>query len=55
MRSAVTRFFDQNEAWLVGVLEHGVREGALDLTGTVHEEAQAIISGLEGAMLVARP
>jgi Tetracyclin repressor-like, C-terminal domain len=55
MRSAVTRFFDQNEAWLVGVLEQGVREGALDLTGTVHEEAQAIISGLEGAMLVARP
>jgi TetR/AcrR family transcriptional repressor of nem operon len=55
MRDAVIRFFDANEAWLTRVLEEGVAEGALQLQGSASETAQAIISGLEGALLVARP
>jgi TetR/AcrR family transcriptional repressor of nem operon len=55
MRDAVIRFFDDNEAWLTGVLEQGLDEGALRLSGSVNEAAQALVSGLEGAMLIARP
>jgi TetR/AcrR family transcriptional regulator, transcriptional repressor for nem operon len=55
MRSAVVGFFDDNEAWLAGVLEKGEAEGTLRLTGSASEAAQSIVSGLEGALLVARP
>jgi TetR/AcrR family transcriptional repressor of nem operon len=55
MRDAIVRFFDQNEAWLTAVLELGEEEGTLRLSGSAQEAAQAIVSGLEGAMLIARP
>ena len=55
MQAAVIRFFDDNEAWLVGVLERGIEEGTLQVAGSPQDAAQAIVSGLEGAMLVARP
>jgi TetR/AcrR family transcriptional repressor of nem operon len=55
MRDAVIRFFDDNEAWLTGVLEQGQEEGALRLSGAANKTAQALVSGLEGALLIARP
>lgn len=55
MRAAILGFFDENEAWLVRVLERGREDGTLRLNGPTDEAAQAIIGGLEGAMLVARP
>jgi TetR/AcrR family transcriptional repressor of nem operon len=55
MREAVIRFFDENEDWLERVLEQGQTEGTLHFTGSSSEAARMIISGLEGAMLVARP
>jgi TetR/AcrR family transcriptional regulator, transcriptional repressor for nem operon len=55
MRAAVVRFFDDNEAWLVRVLEQGKAEGTLRFTGSPAEAAQMIVGGLEGAMLLARP
>jgi TetR/AcrR family transcriptional repressor of nem operon len=55
MRDAVIRFFDDNEAWLTGVLEQGEEKGALRLSGSANEAAQALVSGLEGALLIARP
>jgi TetR/AcrR family transcriptional repressor of nem operon len=55
MRDAVLRFFDDNEAWLTGVFEQGRAEGSLRLDGSAHEAAQALVSGLEGALLIARP
>jgi TetR/AcrR family transcriptional repressor of nem operon len=55
MQAAVIGFFDQNEAWLTNVLETGREQGALRLAGSAREAAQAIISGLEGALLIARP
>ncbi len=55
MRDAVMEFFDQNEAWLVQVLELGQKQGSLQFTGLAAGAARMIVSGLEGAMLVARP
>ena len=55
MRDAVVRFFDRNETWLVGVLEEGATDGSLAVTDSPAEAARAIVSGLEGAMLTARP
>jgi len=55
MRALVVTFFDQNEAWLEGVLEQGLGDGSLRFTGTAPSTARMIIGCLEGAMLVARP
>jgi TetR/AcrR family transcriptional repressor of nem operon len=55
MRSAVVAFFDANESWLARVLEQGAREGSLEFADPATVVAQSIISGLEGALLIARP
>jgi TetR/AcrR family transcriptional repressor of nem operon len=55
MRDAVIRFFDDNEVWLTSVLEQGLEEGTTRLSGSPSQEAQALVSGLEGALLIARP
>jgi TetR/AcrR family transcriptional repressor of nem operon len=55
IRDAVISFLDDNEAWLERVLERGRETGALRFDGPARETAQSIVSGLEGAMLVARP
>src|SRR3954452_25184515 len=55
MRQAIVRFFDDNEAWLAGVIEEGRRERSLVGNGSARDEARSIVSGLEGALLVARP
>jgi TetR/AcrR family transcriptional repressor of nem operon len=55
MQEAVIDFFDVNEAWLTRILDQGVADGKLVLSGSPTEAAQAIVSGLEGAMLIARP
>jgi TetR/AcrR family transcriptional regulator, transcriptional repressor for nem operon len=55
MREAVVRFFDHNIGWLTGVLEQGRAEGSLGVDGSAAAAAQALLGGLEGAMLVARP
>jgi TetR/AcrR family transcriptional regulator, transcriptional repressor for nem operon len=55
MQQAVIEFFDVNEAWLTRVLELGQESGEIMLNGPARQAAQAIVSGLEGAMLIARP
>jgi TetR/AcrR family transcriptional regulator, transcriptional repressor for nem operon len=55
MRREVVRFFDENEAWLVRVLEQGRTDGTIAFGGPASVVAQSIISGLEGALLIARP
>jgi TetR/AcrR family transcriptional regulator, transcriptional repressor for nem operon len=55
MQDAVIRFFDDNEAWLTRVLEHGQDDGALQLSGSATDAAHTLLGGLEGAMLIARP
>ena len=55
MQQAVIEFFDANETWLTRVLEEGQESGNIKLNGPAREAAQLIVSGLEGAMLIARP
>jgi TetR/AcrR family transcriptional repressor of nem operon len=55
MRDAVIHFFDTNEAWLQRVVDQGQHEGTLHRRGSAKDIARAIVGGLEGAMLVARP
>jgi TetR/AcrR family transcriptional repressor of nem operon len=54
MRKKLTAFFDANERWLAGVLEHGRKAGVLRYDGDSATEARLVVSLLEGAMLVAR-
>jgi TetR/AcrR family transcriptional repressor of nem operon len=55
MREAVITFIDANEAWVERVLTEGQRAGSITLAGPASDAARLIVSGLEGAMLVARP
>jgi len=55
MQDVIIRFFDENERWLARILEQGRTEGTLAFSGPPTETARMIVSGLEGAMLVARP
>jgi TetR/AcrR family transcriptional regulator, transcriptional repressor for nem operon len=55
MRAAVIAFIDANEAWVEKVLADGRRAGTIAVAGTPADAARLIVSGLEGAMLVARP
>ena len=55
MRAAVIRFFDENQRWLTDVLEQGLADNSLSFTGSAGENAQSILSTLEGAMLISRP
>jgi TetR/AcrR family transcriptional repressor of nem operon len=55
MRDAVIGFFDDNVLWLAAVLEQGQADGTLSFDGSRTDEAQTILSSLEGAMLIARP
>ena len=55
MRDAVVGFFDNNEDWLSRVLTEGQTAGTITVRGTIPDAARAIISGLEGAMLLTRP
>jgi TetR/AcrR family transcriptional repressor of nem operon len=55
MRDAVIAFIDANEAWVERVLTEGQNAGTIALAGPASDAARLIVSGLEGAMLVARP
>jgi TetR/AcrR family transcriptional repressor of nem operon len=55
MRAAVIRFFDDNQIWLVHVLDEGLQDRTLEFSGSKEDVAQTILVTLEGAMLVARP
>jgi TetR/AcrR family transcriptional repressor of nem operon len=54
MREAITRFFEDNETWLTEVLARGQADGSISIDGPPRDTAQMILSGLEGAILVAR-
>jgi TetR/AcrR family transcriptional regulator, transcriptional repressor for nem operon len=55
MQGSVIRFFDHNVIWLAGVLADGQSDGELSIHGSPADAAQAVLSALQGAMLVARP
>ena len=55
MTEIVIRFFDDNETWLAGVLEHGRQDGTLQFADTPIDVARMIVGTFEGALLVPRP
>jgi TetR/AcrR family transcriptional repressor of nem operon len=55
LSKAIVAFFDENETWLMGVLQRGRSDETLSFQGSPRDVARVLISGLEGAMLVARP
>ena len=55
MAAAIVAFFDANHAWLTSVLAAGRSEETLSFEGDPGDSAQALLGGLEGALLVARP
>ena len=54
LRAAVQDFFDANERWITRVLEAGKKAREIQVEGPAASEARLLVSGLEGAMLVAR-
>ncbi len=54
MRVEMRHFFDENERWLVGVLQKGKREKRLTFPGSAVGMAQSLVGSLEGAMMIAR-
>ena len=47
-------FFDENERWLIGLLEDGRRQGTLQFEGSAQDVAGLLTGALEGSMLIAR-
>jgi TetR/AcrR family transcriptional regulator, transcriptional repressor for nem operon len=54
MQKELRHYFEENERWLVQVLEAGRRSGELDFSGAPREVANFLVSSLEGAMMLAR-
>jgi TetR/AcrR family transcriptional repressor of nem operon len=54
VREEVKSFFADNEAWLAKVLTDGCQAGVIRCDGLAEVEAQLLLAGLQGAMLVAR-
>jgi TetR/AcrR family transcriptional repressor of nem operon len=54
MGEAVVHFLQYNEEWLTDVLTEGQADGSLSAVVTPADASQMILSGLEGAMLIAR-
>jgi len=54
VRREVVSFFADNETWLMKTLGDGRNVGVLSFGGSAKSEAQLLLTGLQGAMLVAR-
>jgi TetR/AcrR family transcriptional repressor of nem operon len=54
MQSALRTFFELNEAWLADLLEAGLHDGTLSVSGRSADAARMLVGALEGEMLVAR-
>ena len=54
MRDPMRHFFDENEKWLVRVLQEGKKQKSLKSHGSPAEAARTLIGALEGAMMIAR-
>lgn len=54
IQQEVKTFFKKLEKWLAKLLELGKKENEFSLKGSIKEEAQSIMSTIEGALLLAR-
>lgn len=54
MKEEIQGFFAEHVAWLTAVLKEGLATKTVAYTGSAEAEAQSLVAGLEGAMLVSR-
>jgi TetR/AcrR family transcriptional regulator, transcriptional repressor for nem operon len=54
MKTELKQFFDDNERWLVAVLEQGRSDKTLRFNGAPRDVARLLVGSLEGAMMLAR-
>lgn len=54
MQDKLVEFFKKNEDWVATLLRGGREQGELGFSGDPRKSASALVSALEGAMLVAR-
>ncbi|MEM9378919.1 MAG: TetR/AcrR family transcriptional regulator [Planctomycetota bacterium] len=54
LRAAVAAYLDRCETWIRDVIADGVKSGELAYAGKPSEAAAALLSGLQGALLIAR-
>ena len=54
MKEEIQGFFAENVGWLTTVLEEGLTTKTVTYTGSAQAEAQSLLAGLQGAMLVSR-
>jgi TetR/AcrR family transcriptional repressor of nem operon len=54
MQTAIVKFFRDSEKWLARVLRAGVESHSIEIAGEPAEAARAMISALEGGLLMAR-
>lgn len=54
MQKELRHYFEENERWLVSLLEQGRRAGELRFAGAAREVARLLVGSLEGAMILAR-
>ena len=54
MQREMRHFFDENERWLVTVLDEGCRSDTLKFSGSSVDVARMLVGALEGAMMLAR-
>lgn len=54
VQAELQAFFDDGEAWLQGVLRAGADSGELHFSEPAEDAALAIVSALQGAMIIAR-
>ena len=51
----MTAFFERSYTWLERIIDEGVAAGRLPAPVSSRATAEALVAGLEGAMLVSRP
>lgn len=54
MQAQVRRFYEHAQAWLGDVLEEGRKDGVFAFAGDSEDAARAIVSAMEGALIIGR-
>ena len=54
MQRALTAFFESHTKWLTRLLQEGCVEGEFNLNGHAEIHAQAILSAMQGALMIAK-
>ncbi|MGI9571631.1 MAG: TetR/AcrR family transcriptional regulator, partial [Desulfobulbia bacterium] len=54
IQKAVSRFYNQNRAWIVKLLEQGREGGEMIFQGNTEDQAELVLAAIQGALMNAR-